>query len=420
MQSSKFSKVTATFSIITPMFIGDADKGVSRIRESSFKGALCFWWRALYFNEFIKKYDNLNTVLKELRKAEQRIFGGQNNSSVVSISIRAGTKLEMTKTGVKLSSGGEPVGAGARYLGYGLMVAMGPTAGQLERSCFNSNQSFTVTLVFRPKYDERDKQQVVNALKLFGLVGGLGSRVRRGYGSVALKALEGIQEEWLPPTNLQDYQTKLKNIIQDNRYLDQSGENWPVTAFASESEIHIAEFSNTSPFSALNTIGNELQRYRSWGFSNKGTIYPPKVNGNPSEMNFKDDHDLFRDNSFRKKYKDFVPERTAFGLPHNYSRFDNDNINGPGDIDRRASPLMFHMHTAGQTTLGVMLLLPTQFLPQNRVTVRGHMKAYDFHEKGINVLKHFLTGNPRSRKVANGKEQPFGNGPYLNNLTRIL
>ncbi len=39
--------ITATYRVVTPMFIGDADQKATSLRPPSIKGALRFWWRAL-------------------------------------------------------------------------------------------------------------------------------------------------------------------------------------------------------------------------------------------------------------------------------------------------------------------------------------------------------------------------------------
>lgn len=46
----KDNTITATFEIVTPMFLGDADQKATSIRPTAIKGALRFWWRALNGN----------------------------------------------------------------------------------------------------------------------------------------------------------------------------------------------------------------------------------------------------------------------------------------------------------------------------------------------------------------------------------
>lgn len=49
------NKITASYRIVTPMFIGDAKQEASGISPTSVKGALRFWWRALNWGEGFKR-----------------------------------------------------------------------------------------------------------------------------------------------------------------------------------------------------------------------------------------------------------------------------------------------------------------------------------------------------------------------------
>jgi hypothetical protein len=64
----------ATYRIVTPMFIGDAEQKATDLRPPSIKGALRFWWRALnwklqFHNEprvGIGRDNTIRTVTKRL------------------------------------------------------------------------------------------------------------------------------------------------------------------------------------------------------------------------------------------------------------------------------------------------------------------------------------------------------------------
>ena len=64
--------------VVTPMFLGGANIKISEIRTQSIKGALRFWWRAIYG----KKYS-----LEEMKKKETKIFGNTEQKSNVTITI---------------------------------------------------------------------------------------------------------------------------------------------------------------------------------------------------------------------------------------------------------------------------------------------------------------------------------------------
>ncbi|MEZ5448805.1 MAG: type III-B CRISPR module RAMP protein Cmr1 [Thiolinea sp.] len=68
-------KITATYRITTPMFIGDADQQASTISPAAFKGALRFWWRALNWGRIRTVKANDAEALRQLHQEESDLFG---------------------------------------------------------------------------------------------------------------------------------------------------------------------------------------------------------------------------------------------------------------------------------------------------------------------------------------------------------
>jgi CRISPR-associated protein Cmr1 len=122
-----------------------------------------------------------------------------------------------------------------------------------------------------------------------------------------------------------------------------------------------------APLETLARLGRDFVFFRSWGKNGK-------VLGLPREGNFKDDHDLMRQRGPQDRKTH--PRRIVFGLPHNYGKRADEQV-GPADpgLDRRASPLFFHIHQPADQTppLGILLFLPSRYLPPNRdrVSVGG-------------------------------------------------
>ncbi len=357
------------------MFLGGAEQEASCIRGSALKGALAFWWRAFYFAGFVEKASgNVSEALENMRAQEKELFGSSDGGQGRLLLRISHGELNKTAKGGRLQ--GDDMGA--RYLGYGLMAAFGHNAGQLSRSCINAGQVFSIRIIFRRNVTDKDITEIETALKLFGLLGGLGSRVRRGWGSVALERLEGAVE-WQAPKSREEYGAALKTLFAGHPGAALPGTDWPLTAFAGESSIHVGSTVQTSPLDALNDLGDGFLRYRGWR------------NG---DQNFRDDHDWFRKENANPRSAKAPPQRTAFGLPHNYSK--QVGVTGPGDLDRRASPLMFHVHQAGTEAFYVTTCLPTQFSPNGQVgLVRNGQKtpiSYDFPANGLPVIKAFLEG----------------------------
>jgi CRISPR-associated protein Cmr1 len=385
-------KLTAHFRIVTPMFLGGAGHEATRIRGASLKGALAFWWRAFYFAGFMENADGdishaLNNThkrekaLTEMRRRERELFGSSDEGQGRFLLRVSHGELRAENKGSVLRNGGQVVGVGARYLGYGVMGAFGQNTGKLERSCIAADQCFTVDILFHPKATEDDKRQIATALKLLGLLGGLGARVRRGWGSLALERLEGAGWDWQGPQSREEYEAKLQELFEGHPGKALSGTDWPLTAFAKESGVWLGAAGQGFALNSLNDLGDGFLRFRGWR------------NG---DQNFPQDHDWYRKDSGKP---DTVPERTAFGLPHNYAK--RLGVNGPDKLERRGSPLMFHVHKAGNgNTFPVAALMPVQFMPQGKVAIvqgegRNAKKTsveYDFHNDGLPVIKAFLDG----------------------------
>ena len=370
----------ATFQIVTPMFLGGADQKVTSIRPASIKGALRFWWRALNWS----KHPNL----QELREKEAELFGAAASDKVdkdgnpvdgqgkfLMRVIPNKTPLQTTKeTTIHKDFSSQTA---ARYLGYGLMEAFdsnktGAKAGQLTRDCINEGQSFVVELLFRKEIDESVKE----ALIAFGLLGGLGSRTRKGMGSIALQTMRtGEENIWIAPKNNDEYQKEIKRVLNDCNVVKPA----PYSAFHSETRVDwLLEESN--PFTALNTYGTAMMMYRSWG--NGG-----KVLGKESEKKFQNDHDWYRERE--KVPSNFHPRRIIFGLPHNYSKHEKDHVN-PENYERRSSPLFLHIHKIENKYVGISILMKSDFLPKNE-KIKAGKKPVDAKIEW-DVLTDFLDG----------------------------
>lgn len=92
----------------------------------------------------------------------------------------------------------------------------------------------------------------------------------------------------------------------------------------------------------------------------------------------------------RPSSPDFHPRRAVFGLPHNYGKH---KAVGPASHDRRASPLLFHVHETGSRYVGVAVLLRSRFLPNGERIRAG--RASVPARPDWNVLTDFLDANKR-------------------------
>jgi len=360
--------VTATFKIVTPMFLGDANHEVSSIRTPSIKGALRFWWRALNWKNAIEKYpDNEDAALKWLHDEEARLFGSaaeekkKGGQGVFLLSISPNNILQFYRK----ESNPFDKKYGIHYLlGQGLWHFK----KNLQRTAFKENQVFSLAMIFKPNTSKEDIHSIIKALILFGYLGALGSRARHGFGSIQLESLKSSEDITLPfqiskIKNIQEYTKVLHQLLSDFDNKNQP----PLTAFSANSTVQIIDEGNCVT-NVLNHIGEELQLYRSWGRNGK-------VNGKIAEQNFKDDHD-----NVQTLNLDAPPKRSAFGLPHNYFFSSNNeqieiNAYFGRNEARRASPLFLHIHQINEKSyIGVHTFLPSLFLPDEAQIVVKNKK----------------------------------------------
>lgn len=360
--------IQATYRIVTPMFIGDAEQKATGISPASVKGALRFWWRALMWGEIRSGLADDASALKCLHCQEGTLFGSSaDNGNAARFTLIVKQNVKPNK--VKVSN----------LTGYGLSYFLGiGLSRDSNRDAIALGESFIIQLALDHKTTELEKQSLINALLAIGLLGGLGSRARKGFGSIAIESLMSGEETIEIPRNIEE----LKNTIRSwkcNLGLP------PFTAFSEKTRIDISMQGKDS-LDILNKTGEEQQLYRSYG--QKG-----KVRKNDAEKNFIPDHNLVLDIIRNKKSNTGIPKRSVFGLPHNYffsSEFNKikDKAIADGESEqaankkaareskadfapstqnrtRRASPLFIHVHQFPDKKIAVIqTLIPAMFLLQ--------------------------------------------------------
>ena len=373
--------IEAAYCVVTPMFCGGVRQEHAELRAPSFKGVLRFWWRAL-------AWSRLDGDLDAIRREENGLFGsasgGQARVSIVLVTTDHPKRLAKDSV---LDDAGVLVGEGARYLGYGVMTAFGRRAGELSRACLRAPFEFTVRARTRG-LTEGQLQSLQDALVAVGLFGGMGARSRKGYGSIAIRSLRiGGEERWSAPRSTEALHESIRAFTCTNSPTD-----WPQFTALSSKTRHVLVISDKkSPLALMDLIGRELVRYRSWGHNR--TVF-----GQPSECNFKDDHDLMKGGQ-----RGTHPRRIVFGLPHNYGRCRADQV-GPFDreLDRRASPLFIHLHECAGKPIAVLSLLPSQFLPDGKsdISVGGSRVPQRPEEELYRPVHEFLERllDPKRRK----------------------
>jgi len=336
-------KLEATFRIVTPMFIGGADQTPSDgIRPPSVKGALRFWWRALNWGRFRKEKSD-EEALKALHKEEGRLFGSaaktekgrQGGQGVFLLEVisqpglgdfvndwpKSHTKETKSKSG---------------YLGLGLFE-MNEHA---QRKAIKEDNEFSIRLLFKANANkkelDRDIKQVRLVLVALGLFGGLGSRSRRGFGSVALVNLDG--KDIAPMQSISEYKKVLGEFL-----------------------LQIVKLSDLPPFTAF-SAGMKV------GHGNEG-------------KQVRQVHSAAGNRYFDHRRGPGSPR----GLAKRWLGLPLAGVDTPDKDKRRSSPLFFHMHPVGKQFVCLNLFLPAKFLPGETTKLDDYANVVSFF-KGLEVL----------------------------------
>lgn len=294
------TKLTATFRIVTPMFLGGADPArEAELRVPSIKGALRFWWRALMWGK-VKD-------IADLHRREAELFGSSDEGQ-----SRFLMRLEAAVTEANVVQENWPQAQWQRYTGYGLR-------DKGERCFLKPGREFTVHFHLRRCSDEQSAQ-LLAAVQLFGLLGGLGARSRKGWGSVTLSKLDGAA--WQCPAMPEQWKQTVQSIVPQP----------PSRSAAYSAFTQAARWNSgaTKPNSAA---------AQQW----LGQLYQGHV-----------------------KSTDPKAHRAQFGLPREFKK---------GTLprrERRASPLFLHIHQCPDgKALPCALWLPADFL-QNTSPIPGN------------------------------------------------
>ncbi|GJL75016.1 type III-B CRISPR module RAMP protein Cmr1 [Nitrosomonas sp.] len=305
--------IKATYRIVTPMFIGDAGQKTSSITASTIKGVLRFWWRALNWGRIRESCSDDETALKKLHEEEAELFGSSAydnkerrkagkqgvGQSKVLLRVKQPSNLSLCHDwpAAPRNRGTTP----SSYIGVGLWE----TNINPQRKALPENQEFTLEIVCRQLCTSQ-REQLLQALKVIGLVGGLGGRARRGFGSISI---ESIDETTYKCDSVDEYTQLLKETLTD---LKKPNKYPPFTAFSDKS----------------------LLATRCGGVGNARDCHAQIA-------------------AFYKQYREGLnrTDRKVFGLP-----IKNSEVTLPA---RRASPLFFHVHPLGKNAfIGLFLLLP--------------------------------------------------------------
>jgi CRISPR-associated protein Cmr1 len=178
------NKTTYLCEAVTPMFIYGAAS--LELRASSLKGSVRYWWRAL----------NGYLPVKELQEKERLLFGSSNEKVG-----RSPVVLRIIPGEMQISS---------EYLL--------PHQNKAPLEAFSIGSQFQVIITSMGTFDEHAGYEAIIEAAL--LLGGLGRRSRRGFGSVAIIAKDSMS--YAAPHDLQTI-AALLNSVNEGKFCIKKG-----------------------------------------------------------------------------------------------------------------------------------------------------------------------------------------------------
>ncbi|MBF0369877.1 MAG: hypothetical protein HQL52_10500 [Magnetococcales bacterium] len=302
-----------TFQVLTPMFLHGSEPRYSPdLRPPSLKGALRFWYRA---------------VDPDFRRNEPILFGTASNAdqgsgqSLFNLRIEPLKPLRFFTWDDRLANSfhaghGTHRKNGLIYLGYPFQMRKKKGVVSPPPQAIDVGTRFKVRCIL-PRFGDQEKYRkaIAASFWLLGHYGGLGSRSRRGFGSIALLEWKGVRGEWpeleeLPLLHKAITPREWGKTSKDTREMIR---NWFPKKWDSSTPMHphIGEkFTSTLSLK----FRNDKQRFfdqKDWphGLNEMGRrLQDYRVRHQPDYQNVKDH--IEGDKNLRHP-----PERVAFGLP---------------------------------------------------------------------------------------------------------
>jgi len=343
-------KLIFDVNILTPLFMSGHNQNHAEVRAPSVKGLLRWWFRALGGDW----------------NWESRLFGSQEQGSPVIFRI-IDKNIFLHRPYTQRFSNRQA------YLGYG------PIGFDKRDEVFKNSRpfltgSFSLEIVIS-NIARKDVKALLLTLWALSVFGGMGSRGRRGWGSVSIKPSDENAKSFARELGLDWEFHSLENLRKNIHKFEEKrrvifGElpkNLPeYTRFS-----HLSRFCIGGEFDlwkdAMNDIGGRFIRFRKRRYYHDVKQFMEDVESGGVE-------EFYPPTGENIPYHSAVP-KAIFGLPNNYfsrSRSRDErkpfvaNVIGEykgKDISRRASPLLISVNKIGDKYTWLLTYLPAQFLP---------------------------------------------------------
>ena len=432
--------------IVTPAFsYGAASSSAPKpeIRPPSIKGLIRWWFRTSANGTLLHLGATPEESLKCVRKMEDLLFGSTERGSpfrlrVLPEGLRTGVKAKdlFSECCYLLKDEGEEVTRyeyRVGYLGYGI-----------DENLESIEGNFVLSLDFKRGIRRRDQELsreiVTLSVALWGALGGIGRRQRRGFGSVAVSKVLNHGEMVPKEIELTSDPFRLETVMSVLKELEErigeyskdvgceiSGRSSAAepgfTALHSSTLTILQGPSLDDPVDALRELAFRLRRFREVGSQAKEECVKPKkkevTEKQPVTVQYEEQIRPLFDGRLRGE--ELKLEWSVFGLPHNYfspSRWRKAKEGG-SDLkkrgrrsrrinyraiitwsargsrgSRRASPVFAKVvPTDGGKYAPIVYTMPSPYLPSNselRVQLIGSGRTFRSPVPSMNKLTEFF------------------------------
>src|SRR5581483_9708130 len=225
MAMAELRSVTLECETVTPLFLGGADpRGIPELRPPSLRGAMRYWFRALAGE----------SDMARLQKREAAVFGSQERASPLGVRVSFAQTPPIKQWGPPRWPPGSAAGQGQVnglvYLGFAFRAA----GKQPARQAVDIGWRFQVRL---SAPEERTLRQALAAFWALLYAGGLGSRTRRGFGTIRIVAPPAMAPDDLPALLLtartpQEVAVQLGEGLRAARQAVETGHTAPAAGYA--------------------------------------------------------------------------------------------------------------------------------------------------------------------------------------------
>lgn len=248
----------ASFALVTPLIVGSPLARPGEISPILFRKSLRHWWQILAWSN-----PRFSRSVRQIREAEQAFFGSPDqNLEPFAVHLQYSPPHALAPGDALRLPGEDGVGEGIAYLGHGVMEPDERASDRLvlrvERPCILAPIQLTATLLFREQADD----SMIQALKALGMMGGLGVRTRRGFGSLTLNTLQlrdsgpDRQELFRCPTSLETLSDSLRQLFSsDVRTIP------PFPSVSAHTRVVLLA-TDSSPIRLLDRLGVRMERFR--------------------------------------------------------------------------------------------------------------------------------------------------------------